>query len=257
MTMIDLIGKGEFFLDQCRSRDYGIILTEPPPIVLAEREVDVVSVAGSSGDLYIDRGRYKNVTVPYRCAIIPGRYHTLREVVTLAVSMLRPTAGYRRLANTFDPHHYSMARISSAISVESIVEQAGKFTINFDCKPQRFLKSGEMPVRLEGTYQTVELYNPTAFASQPLITVYNSLAVAAAGTLTINGITVRINTFDDQVTLDCELMDAYRQVADGAPENWNSKIYAPVFPELAPGVNTISWTGGIGAVEIIPRWWTL
>ena len=29
------------------------------------------------------------------------------------------------------------------------------------------------------------------------------------------------------------------------------------FPKLVPGSNTISFSGGITSVEIIPRWWTI
>ena len=61
----------------------------------------------------------------------------------------------------------------------------------------------------------------------------------------------------DQLTLDCELQTAYRQIGDSAPENMNSCIYAPSFPVLGKAVTKISWTGGVTKVDIIPRWWTI
>lgn len=242
-----------------RSDEFCLHIERHPQQIAPARRRTTVPIPGRNGALHIDEGSYDNVTMQYECYFHDGSWteRSMPELAHQIKSWLLSDGGYQVLSDEYDPDLYHRAIFAGPMDIANILNRYGRCTVKFDCDPRSFLKSGEMPVRLEGTYQTVELYNPTAFASQPLITVYNSFAVAVAGELTINGITVRINTFDDQVTLDCERMDAYRQVADGAPENWNSKIYAPVFPELASGVNTISWTGGIGAVEIIPRWWTL
>lgn len=239
---------GRFILNDLDSRDYGIIMTKAPPLVLAERETETVSVAGASGDLHIDMGRYKNVTIPYQCAILPVKGSTLRETVEAATPLLRPTAGYHRLEDSFTPNLYRVARIGTAVSVESIVERAGSFTIEFDCKPQRFYKSGEFAVTLTGAGG---LYNQTEFPAKPIITVYGS----GAGTLTVGEVTVEIKTLADYITLDCEIQDAYRKGV--STQNMNGCIAADVFPTLEPGSNTIKWTGGITKIEIIPRWWTL
>ena len=37
----------------------------------------------------------------------------------------------------------------------------------------------------------------------------------------------------------------------------NETILSEDFPELLEGKTTITWTGGITAVEVTPRWWTL
>lgn len=239
-----------FCLGGFYSRDYGIIMTEPPKIVFAERDTESLSVAGMSGDLTRDNGRYKNVTIPYKCAIFPKNSESLREAAISALELLRPKAGYARLENTYHPESFRFGRISSQISIDSIVEQAGKFTVNFDCKPQRFLISGEAPFEfLEPSF----LVNPTQFAAKPVIEVFGT----GAGNLVVGGTIVEIKELTDQLVLDCETMNAYRQVGDAAPENKNSCIYAPEFPELMPGENTVSWDGEITSVKITPRWWTL
>lgn len=242
--------EGTFTFGEAHSRDYRIILTKTPPHICAERDVESIGLAGRSGDLTRDNGRYKNVQIPYECAIIPERTRLLREAASDAILLLKSTAAYYRLANSFYPGTYRMARISKQVSVESVVEKAGKFTIEFDCKPQRFLVDGEFPVKFTAPGS---LYNPTTEIAQPLITIRGS----GSGRLTVGDITVEVKQLEDQITLDSDLQDAYRQVGDGAPENKNSCIYAPDFPVLVPGKNTISWTGGITSVEIIPRWWTL
>lgn len=245
-----MTGNNWFSLDGLGSENFGIIITEPPPEIIPERDVESVSVLGVSGDLTVDNGRYKNAVVPYKCAILPADSQNLREAVQYAMALLRPTAGYCRMEDSYRPDLFRYARIAKQISVESIVEQAGKFTLKFDCKPQRYLKSGEAVIRMTAPDT---LHNFTLFDAQPIITVYGS----GAGTVSVSGCTVEIKAMEDQITLDCELMDAYRQVGDGAPENMNGSIYAPEFPVLKPGDNPITWTGGVTAVDIIPRWWTL
>jgi phage-related protein len=143
-----------------------------------------------------------------------------------------------------------MARVYSEITVESIVEKAGIFTVNFDFKPQRFLKTGEHMLSF-GAAGTI--WNPTLFPAKPIITVYGT----GAGTVTVGDQTVTIKAIEDQIILDCDLQQAYRQLGDGAPENMNGNIKAPDFPQLLAGGNPVRWTGDIERVEIIPRWWTL
>ena len=51
---------------------------------------------------------------------------------------------------------------------------------------------------------------------------------------------------------NCETHNAYN-----ASGFCNETILSDDFPELPEGKTQITWTGGITAVEVIPRWWTL
>lgn len=239
-----------FSLGMVNSWEYGIIMTEPPKIVFAEKETESINVPGRSGDLIIDSGRYKNVTVPYKCAILPENDNNLRDEAISALRLLAPTATYKRLENTYHPNYYRMGRIANQISIDSIVEQAGKFTVDFDCKPQRFLKSGEHAIALASA---AVLRNPTGFPALPRITVYGT----GAGELTVGGVTVQIKALDGHIILDSDTQNAYHVAASGAQENKNADVYAPDFPVLDAGENAVSWSGGITGIAIIPRWWTL
>lgn len=240
---------GAFWLGGSCSRDYGIILTSPPPKIFAERDVEKISVADRSGDLIRDNGRYKNVQIPYKCTLIPNAWESYRDAAERAVQILASTAGYKRLTNVYEPWCYRLARISTGISIASLVEQAGAFEVSFDCKPQRYLFSGEIPI----TFTTPgELYNDH-FPALPLIKVTGT----GDSTLTIGGTLVKIFDQTEPIFLDCDLQNAYRETAEGIKENRNSFISAPVFPVLQPGANTVTWTGGIASLDITPRWWTL
>lgn len=245
-----MTGVNWFSLDGIRSDLFGIMLTEPLPEIFPQRDADNISIPGKSGDLILDHGRYKNVVLIAKCAIIPEAGRDLRQAAQEAACLLRPTGAYLRMADSYRQDLFRFARIAKEVTVESIVEQAGKFTVRFDCKPQRFLIIGESSVRLDAPEM---LHNPTMFDAQPIITVYGS----GPGTLSVGGCVVQIKELADQITLDCERMDAYRQVGDGGTENKNGAIYAPEFPLLKTGDNLITWDGGIAAVKIVPRWWTL
>lgn len=244
-----MTGINGFILGNFDSEKYGIIMTAPPPEVFAERDVEIISVAGRSGDLTKDNGRYKNIEIPYSCAVFPVDGKTLRQTVVDAVDALRVATGYQRLENTYTPEYFRMARVTGGLSVSSIVEKAGEFTLTFNCCPQRYLIDGEETVVF---LSASTLSNPSNEIALPLITVYG----IGPGEISVGGVTVEILALEDQVTLDCEIQNAYRQVGDAPPANKNGEISAPIFPVLNPGDNAVSWTGGITKVEIIPRWWT-
>lgn len=238
------MGVNTFTLGGKCSADFGIIMTKPPALVSAERDIERHSIPGRSGDIIMDNGRYKNVTVPYECALIPPDDMDFRTAAIRVADFLRPTSAYKRLENTYAPSHFRLARVSSAISVESIMEQAGTFRIQFDCVPQRYLIEGEKEISMTAAGS---LNNPTSEDALPLITVLGF----GEGTLVVGDITVVINELNGTLILDCKNQNAYY-----GTENLNGTIRAMPFPVLVPGDNAISWTGGVTGVKIIPRWWT-
>lgn len=234
-----------FWLGGECSADLGIIMRAAPPYIVAERDLEQKSIPGRSGDVLIDNARYKNVAVSYQCAIVPEEGIDYRTTLERATEFLRPLAAYKRLVNTYDPHHFREARVSGGLSVESIMEQAGTFEIAFDCKPQRWLIIGQNKIKL---IRPAALLNPTSYAARPVITVFGS----GPGVLTVGGVQCHILELHDYITLDCENETARREV-----ENKNSCVSIDEFPTLEAGKTGIAWEGGIESVAIEPRWWTL
>lgn len=243
-----MTGINRFILAGFDSEEFGIIITAPPPEIFAERDVESICISGRSGDLIRDNGRYKNVTLRLECAIIPSDSESLRDAAIHAMPVLNPIAEYQRMETTYDPDHFRMARVAKDVSVESIVEQAGTFELQFDCKPQRFLKSGEFAQKIDSP----TILCNDGMTAAPIIKVYGT----GDGTVTVGGNTVQLLGMEDSITLDCEMQNAYREV-DGLLENMNLHIFAPDFPVLLPGTNEVHWTGGVQWLEITPRWWTL
>ena len=125
------------------------------------------------------------------------------------------------------------------------MNRTGMFTLEFDCKPQRFLKSGEEPV--EFTANGI-LYNRTMQNAKPLLRVYGT----GAGTVGIGSETITISAISTYVDIDCEIMDAYKGAV-----NCNGNVSFTDDIVLGPGENNISKSGNISKVVITPRWWII
>lgn len=235
------------FAGHC-STEFGIYVERAPDHVTAQRKVETVEIPGRNGLLTVDDGSYNNVECVYEIAFQEqsSPANSARDIT----AWLQRERGYQRLEDSYDPDVFRMALFVGPLEVTSYLRRFGRTKLKFNCKPQRFLKSGEEKLTFT---DPATLQNPTAFPALPLIVVHGT----GAGTVTIGNATVQIREIADQITLDCDLQDAYRQVGEGAPESKNSDIYALDFPQLLVGNNPVSWDGGVVKVEIIPRWWTL
>lgn len=229
-----------WFAGKC-SYDMGIYISGDNVFNAPERDTENVEINGRNGDLLIDNGRYKNITVSYPCFIRQKFFAT----AAATRNWLTAETGYQRLEDTYNKDTYRLARFAGGVNFDVHLLKAGEMDLAFDCKPQRFLKAGEYPIEMT---ESGILHNPTNFDALPLITVYGT----SAGQLNINGAIVQIKSIDGHVTLDSDMQNAYKDTA-----NKNNTILADDFPVLKRGSNALSWSGGITKVEIIPRWWTL
>lgn len=152
--------------------------------------------------------------------------------------------GYQRLEDSYFLDSYRLANFSGGIEIENILNRFGQATIEFDCKPQRFLHDGEIIAKY---IEAGKIVNPTPFASSPLIKVYGS----GSGTLTIGETTVELSGISEYLYIDSDIQDAYKGL-----ENMNS-VMTGSFPKIETGEQVISFTGDITALDILPRWWTL
>jgi phage-related protein len=151
--------------------------------------------------------------------------------------------GYRRLETSDDPDHYWMARVENSPQIAMRLRTLAPFDIGFDCKPQRFVKSGENAIVFQ---QNSSLFNHYGQIALPFVTLYGH----GAGWITIGDCTVEVKALDGTLYLDSDTQNAYNNNG-----NQNLNINAPVFPVLGDGEIPIAFSGGIERVEIIPRWW--
>lgn len=222
----------------------GVVVEHYPVRVIPERSITETQIAGRNGALIQYDGNWDNYTQEYEVYISAERTGLVRAARAVAEWLSSPI-GYQRLEDSYEPDVFRMAYYEGGQDIESILNRFGRATIEFVCKPQRFLKSGEVAKTFTagGT-----LTNITQMIALPLITVNGN----GEGAVTINDTTVSISEINGYTVLDCELMDAYK-----GSENRNPYISAVDFPSLKAGANDISFSGGVTSLEIIPRWWVI
>jgi len=166
------------------SKAYGVYITQEAAYNAPDRDVEVVEIAGRNGAYILDKGRFKNITVSYKCGIALDSEHTFESAIRTFRNALSSKAGkYVRLEDDYNVNEFRQAAFLGGIEVEMSDRRAGEFTVSFDAMPQRFLKSGETAVSVAsgGT-----ITNPTLFESHPLLQVWGY------GDIGINGETISI-----------------------------------------------------------------
>lgn len=136
-----------FTFDNENSLDSGIYITGEAVFNAPERVVEMVNVPGRNGAIAIDEGRFENIAVTYPAGCFADNMTEFAEKVANFRNILASRFTYKRLEDTYYPDEFRMGLYRSGLEVDVVNQaRAGKFDIEFDCKPQRFLKSGEIPV---------------------------------------------------------------------------------------------------------------
>lgn len=224
------------------TKEFGIFISGEGTFSSPERNTSSQEVPGRNGALLFDMGNYKNISVKYPSFIINGLPTRISDFLNFAGAQI----GYQRLEDTYHPYEFRMAKFKTNPSIDTAgyMNRSGKFTLEFDCKPQRFLKSGEEITTLEADGV---ILNRTLQNAKPLLRVYGT-----AGAIEIGAETIEISTIDDYVDIDCEIMDAYKGAV-----NCNGNVSFTDNIVLSPGDNNISLSGGITKIEITPRWFII
>ena len=227
-----------FIFNSESSAAFGVWISGGGTFNAPVRDVSTEAIPGRNGTITFDNGRYENIQLTYPAFISREFQPRIDSFRAFLVSQ----KGYQRLEDSYHPDEYRMALYKSGLEVATTARNlAGSFNITFDCKPQRFLKSGE----IQASYASGStIYNPTRFDALPFI------VCSGNGSITLNGTTITISGNSGQIYIDCDIQDAYH-----GSTNKNNKI-TPNFPKLSPGNNTLTYSGVTG-VQIKPRWWTI
>lgn len=167
------------------SADYGIYISGDGVYNAPERDVEFVSVPGRNGDIAMDQGRYNNITVTYPAGTFAKKQEEFREKLSDFRNAILSQKGYQRLEDTYHPEEFRMAVYTAGLEVDPVAyQQAGEFELTFNCKPQRWLTVGALPIPVDSGDV---LQNPTVFDSSPL------LEVEGYGTVSFNGFDIELD----------------------------------------------------------------
>lgn len=227
------------------SSDYGIVVSEAPAFDAPARKQTVYNVAGRNGAVVFQEDAWEDVVRSYN-VWTAFDLDSLADKVSAFEALLNSKKGWQRLEDSFEPEHFRFAYYQGGDSFSNTMMSYGAATLNFVCRPERFLKSGEFPISVTNGDDIV---NPTRFTSKPLI----KITVPSSGTVTVacGGNTISADV-TDYMYIDCDAMNAYRLPT----ENKNNKISGS-FPIIPSGSNTIGITGTVTSVEITPRFFTI
>lgn len=248
-----------FTFGEYDSRDFGVFIARDSVYNAPKRAYRQVQVPGRNGDLMIDGGRFENIDVTYPCLI----YSKFDANIEGLRNALLSCKGYVRIMDSYHPNEFRLGCFSDDLSVAPrVLGDGGTFDVVFNCKPQRFLLSGEEPATYPpGTENspnlilypywdgTKAIYNPTLFPSKPLIRVYGYGTLSIGETI----LTIAQNSLS-YIDIDSEIQDCYCGVSNA---NSYVSFTRGDFPELDTGVSGVEYSGNITSVEIIPRWFIL
>lgn len=194
------------------SRNYGVYITGQAVYNAPGRDVEMVEIPGRNGSFALDKGRFQNIEVSYPAGIFADNEADFAEAISDFRNFLCSRNGYVRLTDEYNPNEYRMAIYKSGLEVTPAQLKAGEFEIIFDCKPQRWLTSGETAITVSSG-DTVT--NPTLFESSPM------LEVEGYGNIDFNGYNI---TLDNATLGNVVLMESTAGPASNVV-NWTSPIF--------------------------------
>ena len=129
------------------------------------KRVETFSVPGRNGDLVIDEGTFDNVLISYPVyekATFPDEFDAI-------VNWLASLQGYQRIECSNDPNHYRLGRfVVPQTPTAKRLNKDGYYTLTFDCKPQRWLLSGEEDTEITANPSTEYTGDVVTFTANAL-----------------------------------------------------------------------------------------
>ncbi len=261
---------GMIRFDEKNSTDFFVTVEKLPVSAHGGKRGDPYTIAGRNGTEYREDGTLSNYTQPYKVWLGGRRSHrNARQLSHDVASWLLGSREYCRLEDTYDPEYFRLARYAGPLNIEHELWTFGRATLEFDCKPEYYLKSGEQAVTL---FENVDLsstitknksiVNPYVVSARPLIrlTGRGQIRIMAEGSdprTPMTDITIQLESSDTTFEIDC---DSYA-VQDPSKITYHTTY--PVLPMLFPGTNLfvltnvgVSSPGYVTKMEVIPRWWT-
>ena len=217
-------------------RQYGIHVSEQPPITIPVERSAQINVPGRPGSLTQLEGEdvYDDMILSAACFIsdpaqIPAIAAWLKGSGT--VTFANRTGGYYK------------ARIANQIPFEKVLRGNPhcSFAVNFRCFPFFYANdAADITVTVSGTVIT----NPGSVYSEPILTVTGSGDITLMVGTTIVGLT----DISEGIVIDSVLQEAY------LGNTLMNDHMSGEFPVLRPGMNAISWTGEVARVVVRPNW---
>ena len=219
--------------------DYGIHVSEHPPITIPNERATFTAVPGRAGTLTTLEGDdvYDHMILSATCFIDdPAK-------IPVIAAWLRGS-GTVTFANRQGGFYY--ARVTNQISFEKILRgnPHRSFVVNFRCQPF-FYHSENTPilVDLPGAF----IPGQGSVFAEPVL----EIDLTGDAEITIGGTLFQLSGITGTVIVDCVQQEVY--------QDYRSCMTAMTgdFPRLLPIGSYVNWTGGVRSIKITPNWRSL
>lgn len=217
------------------SADYDVYITGEAVYNAPERSVETVSVPGRNGAVLIDNGYFENIEVKYPAGVTGTDQSDFASKIADFRSAILSQIGYQKLTDEYNPSEYRMATYISGLEVEVVEGEqgtGGEFELVFNCKPQRWLNSGESETMVNNGGS---LTNPTLFDSEPL------LKVKGYGTIGFNGY---------EIELESGNIGTVNLWNNSSVNSANTSISKSFSVDMFNSTDTFSFSVGVGQTEV-------
>lgn len=183
------------------SRDFGVYISGQGTFSAPEKAYTFYSIPGRSGALIGNERRLENIKVSYECFIYSNFSQNIADFRTFLLSL----DGYQELTDSYHPDEFRLACYTGPFEpTVTTKNDAGSFTLTFNCKPQRYLYSGRNHYYwAAGGHQTItgkSITAETSMLDQSVLTSYcfllGSPLKVAVSTMYFNHIPVRTASYD-------------------------------------------------------------
>ena len=224
--------------------DFGVLVDESEIHISPSKDYELTEIPGLNGSLIFDNSRLRNITIPINCIIRKNFNLNYRALINYLIS----SEGYNKLELSEDPNHYRLGAFLESVEPETWERnKSGQFTLEFECKPERYLTDGsEWHVYASGS----RIPNITRFNAKPIIRFYGN------GTVTIGNKSVTVSGRNSSyfIDIDCELLLCYN-----GSTNMGQYVTVPNgYPMIAPNGSVITYTTDstvANPCRVMPRWW--
>lgn len=245
------------------SKSYGVYITGEGVYDMPERDAELITIPGRNGALIMDNGRFNNIQVTYHCGMFgddqtefASNFASFRErLANYTVN------GYQFLYDDYNTDTFRKAAYLGGLEVSPVAYgQAGEFDITFDCKPQRFLKSGNSYKEMSPSPWFI---NPTNWSSAPVLRfkmtgTSGTISLYADSYGTTQTITINNAPQNTQIIVDCEIGEAYTGSLGIPTASMNQYVdLGAKLPLLLGGTTRVTFSSTVVDLYIKPRWWTI
>lgn len=218
--------------------DFNIKIGHELEITSPEVDMEFYEIKGLDGDVAISNDRLKGFERSFPFIM---KSSNVEKDFNELMTFLRKDVGWHDL--TFGSSEYTYKAMTvEQMNINRVVKRFGRGVLTFRMKPVKYITSSLSKLPL-GT----SINNPTTRSSKPQLIIEGSGNI----TITIGKSKLTLKNVDKGVIIDSSSQTITN--LSGTQAQFDKMTSYP-FPEIAPGNNTVTKTGTITSIQIVPRW---